>query len=498
MKKSIKYAGIAAATLLTVAPIAAPVVSNVTTVKADSSDAQTDASKLATALKNDFTDKYGDKKASELSANIGSTTLQLGSGNAMSYKNFISTATAKVLSSDNAALVESPLLSDNTNTNDANVRNVYISASDSNNSNITNTTDLKAILDDKTQPVVTFTLHYTYTDTNGATQTGTKTFQATRNNDADITSVKATFTTPLTVALNSTITSSVLTSNANVSIKDQNGDGITTGSTTLAPVYYYTYANAMNNAATANGDATNGSVTSDVISNDTPAKFKKAGTYYQAITVKAVEGSELAKFIADYQKDPTSNPIYINGNLASSGYDFKVSPDGTSLTFVRAIKVSDSESTWTVEQNKGIVTTKSDKDSYTLKNDDNETISDRALAKNSAWVTDQKRTDQNGNVQYRVATGEWIPAENVTFSDKTADTGYTDVKALNGKVATAGPAGYYYPLFDDNGKQISNRGVSGLTEWYTDKSAVNADGVTVYHVATGEWLQGTNVTYTAY
>jgi hypothetical protein len=69
---------------------------------------------------------------------------------------------------------------------------------------------------------------------------------------------------------------------------------------------------------------------------------------------------------------------------------------------------------------------------------------------------------------------------------------------LNGVAKTAGPSGFVYPLFDDNGKQVTNRAVAGDTAWYTDKSAVNADGVTVYHVATGEWLQGNNVTYTAY
>ncbi|PMD71432.1 hypothetical protein [Companilactobacillus nuruki] len=483
MKKSIKYAGIAAATLLTVAPIAAPVVSNVTTVKADSSDAQTDASTINNAVSN-FQDLYSDKDASTVT-----DVSDIDLGNDVDFAKFNTSATnksltTKTLSSEDVTTLSNP-------DRDAKVN---VTAATSKGS-ITKTADLQTILKDNDYPAVTFTITLNYKDINGNRQTKTATVVAKRTDQSDITTLKATYSTPLNVALNSKTTTSQLISAANVSIKDQNNDDITSGDVEPTSNYYYTYSAAMANDDSKTVQNLDGT---DVINSKN--EFVKAGTYYQAITVNVTADSALATYLKDYNSDPTSNPVYINGKLASKGYDFSLDSDTapTKITFVRTINVATSTSDWTVEQNKGIVTTKSDKDSYTLKNDDNETISDRALAKNSAWVTDQKRTDQNGNVQYRVATGEWIPAENVTFSDKTADTGYTDVKALNGKVATAGPAGYYYPLFDDNGKQISNRGVSGLTEWYTDKSAVNADGVTVYHVATGEWLQGTNVTYTAY
>ena len=170
------------------------------------------------------------------------------------------------------------------------------------------------------------------------------------------------------------------------------------------------------------------------------------------------------------------------------------------LTFIREVHVSQNAS-WTTEDVSGVVTTKADSSYYTLKNDDNNTITNRALAKNTAWVTDKVRTDNNGNKQYRVATGEWIDADDVTFSDKaTTDEGeYTDVQALNGKVTLDGPSSFVYFLYDNNGGQIANRALTGDSAWFTDKKATNAAGVTVYHVATGEWVQaGSGVNYSAY
>lgn len=494
MKKSIKYAGIAAATLLTVAPIAAPVVSNVTTVKADIGN--TDQSDINTSITN-FKNQFGDQEDTDIKLDTATnTTLALGQSNEQDLTTFQSSNT-------DSGIIKTPAAADKLTALENQSAKVYTVITDAKGTTYDGSigksaSDLKSALALDNYKPVTVSVYLKYKDlatgTYGA-YTKAASYQITKSDSDELKSVNAKFTTPLTVAKNSKTAATQLINGANISLTDQNGDSIATQEITLGSKYYYTYKAAMDSATTAGTSDTDVKTNGDINSDD---EFKTAGTYYQAITYKAATSSALSDLIAQYAKDPSKYTIYVNGKAASSGYDFVANATDNTISFVRAINVSDSDADWTVEQNKGIVTTKSDKDSYTLKNDDNETISDRALAKNSAWVTDQKRTDQNGNVQYRVATGEWIPAENVTFSDKTADTGYTDVKALNGKVATAGPAGYYYPLFDDNGKQISNRGVSGLTEWYTDKSAVNADGVTVYHVATGEWLQGTNVTYTAY
>lgn len=492
MKKSIKYAGIAAATLLAVAPVAAPVVSNVTTVKADSSSATTDYQGVENAA-DDFKDAFnGNVKAATLGTELGAATSDLDLGNQQDYSTFIT--------SDAAKAIATGTIGDGTNEKDVlanSDRNakVTVTAKYKDGAAITDNGDLVKVLNNNKLPEVVFTVQLDYKDFNGNKASRTASFTATKDDTNDLTSVKASFTTPLDVALNSQTTSAELTSSANVSILDQDGNKLNFNNTTATDGYYYTYNGALN--------AGTNKVSTDVIKYDKDGnngKFVKAGTYYQAITV--APGTNLAQFITDYQNDPTSNPIYVNGKVASEGSDFNISTDGKTLTFVRTINVASSDSQWTTEDTTGVVTTKSDSSFYTLKDDNNNTVANRGLAKNTAWKTDKVRTDQNGNKQYRVATGEWIDANNVTFSDKATDNNgegaYTDVKALNGKVVTAGPAGFYYPLYDDNGKMVSDRGVAGETAWYTDKSAVNADGVTVYHVATGEWLQGTNATYTAY
>lgn len=509
MKKSIKYAGIAAATLLTVAPIAAPVVSNVTTVKADASDAPADFQKVETAA-DDFKDAFGDVKASTLnSTNLGGLDL----GNEVSYSSFVTTEFAKTLGGSD--LGSGDAATDVLASNDRNAK-VTVTAKQVGGSSITDFGDLTKILANNDMPEVEFTITLNYKDFDKNPAHRTATFTATKDDTTKLTQINASYTTPLTVALNSQTTAAELTSSANVKITDQNSNNVDFSNAAPTSNYYFTYNAALKDT----GDNTvqknsEGNASTDVIKNN---KFVKAGTYYQAITLNA--GDSLSQFITDYQNDPTSNPVYVNGKVASEGADFEITP-GTAavkadpdnnvaaknatpatITFVRTVKVSASSAEWTTKDTTGVVTTKTDHAFYTLKDDEGNTVTNRALAKNTAWKTNAVRTDQNGNKQYRVGASEWIDANDVTFSDKATDNNgegaYTDVKALNGKVTTAGPEGFYYPLYDDNGKMVTNRGVAGLSAWYTDKSAVNADGVTVYHVATGEWLQGTNVTYTAY
>lgn len=513
MKKSIKYAGIAAATLLAVAPVAAPVVSTTTTVQADANEQTDEATKRSDALKK-FADAFGDVAATDYVNNSYFDNFVLNNSNTpQDYDQFMDSNTAKFLanagenadaitagsktySGETEATIYDDLLDANANLKDANVRNIYVTAS-SNGKDIKTADQARIILRDNTQPEVTFTVHYEYNDVDGNPVTNQSfSFNATRDTDSALSQVNSTFTTPYNVALNQTVTDTALISGTDFKLTDQNGQSIlTTDYATPSADYYYTFTAAMlgNNAI----NDTN--VISHADGNKAP-KFKKAGTYYQAIVVNTTADSALRSFITAYNTDPDANPIYINGKKASEGVDFNIS--NTTLRFVRAINVSSSSSQWTTTENKGVVTTKADTPYYTLVNDNNAKITNRALAKNTAWVTDQKRVDQNGNTQYRVATGEWIDANNVTFSDKATDNNegaYTDEQALNGKVTLDGPSSFIYMLYNDNGENISNRALAGDSEWYTDKKATNAAGVTVYHVATGEWVQaGNGVNYSAY
>ncbi|WP_338216179.1 hypothetical protein [Companilactobacillus muriivasis] len=509
MKKSIKYAGIAAATLLTVAPIAAPVVSTVTTAQA--ADAQdTDQSAINTAL-SDFKNQFGDQKDTDVDlSNASNITLALGESNEKDLSAFLTNADKGIVKTPNADQTKAfKALEDQ----DAKVYTIITDAK----STVYDGTIGKSASDlndamalDSYKPV-TVQVMLKYKDL--ATGTYTKyaeaaKFQITKSNSDEIKSLDAKFTTPLTVAKNSKTAATQLVNGANVSLTDQNNDSIATQAINLGKKYYYTYKAAMDSATTAGTTDTDVAKNGDINSDN---EFKTAGTYYQVVTYTAQDGSALDSLITKYATDPSSYTIYVNGKKASAGYDFVTGTDTTSvsgktlntISFVRAINVSDSEAEWTTTDTTGVVTTKADHAYYTLKDDDGNVVTNRALAKNTAWKTNAVRVDQNGNKQYRVGGSEWIDANDVTFSDKATDNNngegaYTDVKALNGKVVTAGPSGFVYPLFDDNGKQVTNRAVAGDTAWYTDKSAVNAEGTTVYHVATGEWLQGNNVTYSAY
>jgi len=350
LKKSIKYAGIAAATLLTVAPIAAPVVSNVTTVKADSSSAQQDWQNVENKA-NDFHDLYNSNKTANLMGTLGTVAPVAGDftglslGKQVDYATFMGTAAA-------ATLAGKAVNADADLSNSDREAKVTVSAKEVGGSAITDNGDLVKILNNDKLPEVEFTVLLNYKDFNGKDATRTVTFTATKDNTADVTSVKASYTTPLDVALNSQTTSAELTSSANVSILDQDGNKLDFSNTNPTGNYYYTYSAALaNNVASA---VTENNST-DVISN---GKFVKAGTYYQAITLTA--GDNLSQFINDYQNDPTSNPIYVNGKVASKGSDFSltgseidangnVTTPGT-ITFVRTVNVAKSTSNWTVEE----------------------------------------------------------------------------------------------------------------------------------------------------
>ncbi|WP_119327161.1 hypothetical protein [Companilactobacillus musae] len=566
MKKSIKYAGIAAATLLTVAPVAAPALSTAsTTVKAAEAATQaqttvtykttdgkiigepqvikgdvnsvqqlnipagyvaidgsttitlgadttpvtkdvtvkissdTDDSNVKTAMTN-FGDQFSNMNVDTLTDNAGNVNLgsfELGSSNSAKSDDFLASIKPLLKNASNLTETDKNVL----NSHDA---QFYIVATDNQGNTYDGSTTLnrdqlqKAMAMDKYLPVE-FTVYGQYKAL-GSKVYGSyekvATFNVNKSNENEIKSVNAKFSTPINVAKNSKTAATKLTNPAGVSLVDQDGNSVATKDISLGNKFYYTYAAAMNNNGTTGVVDQNGSDIKD-------GEFKTAGTYYQRVTFTANASSSLAYLINKYQSDPDNYTIYVNGKQATSGYDFTTNAGEQTITFVRAIKVSDSEAEWTTTDKAGVVTTKSANAYYTLKDDEGNTITNRALAKNTDWATDKVRTDQDGNQQYRVATGEWIDANDVTFSEKGSSNNnegeYTDVQALNGKVTLDGPSSFIYMLYNDNGASVSNRALAGNSEWYTDKKATNAAGQTVYHVATGEWVQaGNGVNYVAY
>lgn len=510
MKKSIKYAGIAAATLLAVAPVAAPALSTVsTTVKAAAGDAdQSDVDQAITNFSNQFGNKSVDDVKTDGTLDLSNITLGETASQDMTLGDF---------KKANASVIKSPVSANITSLTNQDAR-AYMVAKDSQGNTYdgsvgkTSAQLQTAMSMDKYMPV-TFTVYLKYKDLGTGSYTSwakAGSFDVTKSETDELTAVNAKFTTPLNVALNSKTAATQLVSGSNVSVTDQNGDSLATSAITPSSNYYYNYSqvidNAKNGSTTGNVQAGNAT---DVINSDN--EFAKAGTYYQGITYTAQTGSSLESMINAASTNPTKYTITINGKKASAGYDYVLTPSttaavvgkvgeaaqGAQITFVRAINVSTDEADWTESSVDGIVTTKSTTPYYTLKDNNNNRIKNRALAQNTAWKTDKMRTDQNGNKQYRVATGEWIDANDVTFGDSaTTDTGaLTDIKSVDGTVKLDN-AGFTYFLYNKAGDQLKTRALAGNSSWRVINTAKDSEGNTYYRVATDEWvMQGNGVSF---
>ncbi|AKP67251.1 SLAP domain-containing protein [Companilactobacillus ginsenosidimutans] len=233
-------------------------------------------------------------------------------------------------------------------------------------------------------------------------------------------------------------------------------------------------------------------------------ELPKAGTVTQKMTIK-FNRNEYRGAFADLDQ------ININGQGFSGGLLSKVwDKINNSVTVTRTINVGlDNYSDSSVN---GVVTTPvQDMGNNTvvthLYDGKGNKITGRALAQGTDWFTDTKRVNNNGGeVMYRVSTNEWVKASDVSYADKTTDTdnggdtdtpsGLTDVTALpaGSTVSLAGPAGFVYALYNLEGA-TANRGLAGDSAWSTDQTAKDANGNVYYRVSTNEWImQGTGVT----
>ncbi|WP_334329660.1 SLAP domain-containing protein [Companilactobacillus sp. HBUAS59699] len=498
MKKSIKYAGIAAATLLTVAPVAAPVVSQA---------AGTEDTTTAAATANEITNDNITTAVNALKGVMVNTTYGDNSTNGTyptaltdaQYDTYMSAADFLALGITNGSISasNSAVLADENV--DAQVK-VY--AVDSNNNKINSndyTTLAAAVAKDNGSIKYAYTIKYG--DKDGDAQTPlTGTFTLTNdNNYSEVKALNVSYTNPLDVAYGSKTVDTQLSSTIDGVVKDQNGNTIELDNDATTTKAGLLYKNLK--AAITNDEKT------DVYSDST---FGNADvTYYQPVTITLKSGklgndSEgnvvTAKSIVDnYLAGEDNYSVTVNGATMSAQTEASLNAtDDNTLTFVREVKVSQNAS-WTTEKVSGVVTTKNDASYYTLQNNDNKTITNRALQPNTAWKTNAVRTDANGNKQYRVATGEWIDADSVTFvkdGDTSTSTGaLTDITKVDG-TATLDAGNYVYFLYNKDGKVLTNRSLMPGTAWHVINTAKDAEGNTYYRVATNEWLQqGTGVNY---
>ncbi|MFC6177318.1 SLAP domain-containing protein [Companilactobacillus huachuanensis] len=128
----------------------------------------------------------------------------------------------------------------------------------------------------------------------------------------------------------------------------------------------------------------------------------------------------------------------------------------------------------------------------TLYTVDGKAITSRLLGPNSDWKTANKLV-LNGQAYYQVATTEWVPADKVTVisqTDNNTDTNSTAEKADRKTVTTKNVD--YTPLYDGNGKTISNRGLGKNSAWATDQMQT-INNVKYYRVATNEWMMASDI-----
>ncbi|MDT6953103.1 hypothetical protein [Companilactobacillus alimentarius] len=489
MKKSIKYAGIAAATLLAVAPVAAPVVSSASETTVQAADASYTNNTDANAWLGQFADK-----TFATGADIPTTSLTTGNNLSLSAATFA--ADPLIASSKVSNPVEGNSFAGATDTKITSVQAYAIDENGNVASNAMSTSDINTRLSNQLGGGVQIQFGYSYkTSSDAAAVTGTKTINFKYAKAAATTSVTkaaATYTTPISVEAGSKAANTQLQSSLNLSLKDQNAKELVGNTDEVASVKpaanYFTTLKGAENSTNPTGDA----VLTDGL-------FKANTTYYQRVTLTSTKSSALDNYLTA-QESNANGSYTINGvSYANTNNGYIAAGDtnnGASVTFVREINVGSTEAAgWTTSDIDGVVTTKSDNSFYTLKNDDNVTVSNRGLGANTAWLTDKVRTNANGDKQYRVATGEWIDANNVTYAKKGENTGLQNIKTVSGVATLTKSKGYVMTLFGDNG-EARNLSLASPSAWRVDRTATDANGNTYYRVATNQWLQaGEGVSY---
>ncbi|WP_164509387.1 SLAP domain-containing protein [Companilactobacillus jidongensis] len=124
----------------------------------------------------------------------------------------------------------------------------------------------------------------------------------------------------------------------------------------------------------------------------------------------------------------------------------------------------------------GVLQTKSDSDKYILNL--NGVRLNRALKHTTDWLYNGS-AEFNGTKYYRVATDEWVKADDVIL-----------INSINGVVK----ANVQATLYKDTGEK-SNRALARSSEFITDKVSKSINNETMYRVATDEWVKASDVTF---
>ncbi|MBL3531352.1 BspA family leucine-rich repeat surface protein [Companilactobacillus zhachilii] len=125
------------------------------------------------------------------------------------------------------------------------------------------------------------------------------------------------------------------------------------------------------------------------------------------------------------------------------------------------------------------IATYAEKPDVQLYDDNGSSITDRKLAPNSDWFTDELM-QLNKDKFYRVATNQWAKADDVYLYYPNE----SKVRVNSGSIAR---------LVTDEGKAVTDRALQPLSNWYTDKY-IYINDVKYYRVATNEFVSANDVT----
>ncbi|MQS53414.1 hypothetical protein [Companilactobacillus mishanensis] len=532
MNKNIKYAGVVAATLLAVAPVA----TSVTTVNAAATN---DATTTSRSSANGFTDFITNalKKVNDFFDGLMKQTVtkpEVGTkeAKATDIVNNISDQTY----SDDSTLPDFNILREANNSNLSSSKFAKLltqlglidsKSKDFDTIKSTNTitytvsggfdNDLNALIDNMVSygnggsfSVLITSKDKTKDSTKDADVINHKqvTFTNNKTVTAPTTGMNVQYTTPIVIGLNTKVVDQELTNSVSATVTNNNGAKIPYTVKDVGKIFFNSETSANTNNM-------------DDVSNPGGIFTKDGAQYYQRVTLSFDPKVIDVQKMFDGMDGSENHELSINGEPAlkfqinhTDGQKDATTPN--SITYVRELAVGTQpndndnntdtdtdtdtdttpDETWSMTPNSGIVTVNGSL--APLHNDDND-VTTRSLGANSAWQTDQYRVNsKTGEKQYRVSSHEWVSSDYVTFGGTTSNgSGLSNVSDLTGHhtISLAGPDGFVYALFGINGGR-SNRGLAGNSAWFTDKSATDSEGNTFYRVSTDEWVQaGSGVTF---
>ncbi|WP_245994686.1 SLAP domain-containing protein [Companilactobacillus furfuricola] len=134
---------------------------------------------------------------------------------------------------------------------------------------------------------------------------------------------------------------------------------------------------------------------------------------------------------------------------------------------------------------KSVITTKNLSKLYDNKG---KLVSNRALAENSDWYTDQYVQMDNVGPVYRVSTNEFVKASDVTVKQ---DKVYDGTTVNNTGVAHVTYASDYgADVYDAPNGNVTGDKLSNGTSWKFDLKVIDTNGDAWYEVGQNQWLNG--------